>query len=489
MCQRVPKPSLMNGVSSWAALALGAALRLWFLHIRGPVGGDALGYGDIARNLVVHGVYGFTDGSGIVRSTLVRLPGYPFFVAVCFRVFGVGNYTSVVLLQISLELCGCVLLADLARRMVIAANSTSKLADGAAHSTLWLGALCPFTAIYAATPVSEALTLFFIALVLWSAQRFGEEPSGRRGWAMAMIFTLAVTGAALLRPDGALIGLAFAGALCVRRVRLHLGLARLARLAAVCVGLAVLPFVLWTARNERVFHVIQPLAPRYAIDPGIALAPGSERWFRTWTLDFVSTYEVYWAFPGDAIDIAKLPSRAFDSPVQYARTAETIADYNRELDYTPAIDAAFGRIADERIEAHPWRYYLWLPLGRIADMTLRPRTENLPVEPDWWNYGAHPGETLFAWSYAALNLAYFALSLAGLCLRPRLWQFMLLYLALRSALLGTLEGPEARYTLEFFPILFVTGGIALERILARRSAHVKPTFDDPILEAEAQSPA
>jgi hypothetical protein len=38
---------------------------------------------------------------------------------------------------------------------------------------------------------------------------------------------------------------------------------------------------------------------------------------------------------------------------------------------------------------------------------------------------------------------------------------MLVYMALRSCLLMTVEAPETRYTLECFPMLFVLGGIAI----------------------------
>jgi hypothetical protein len=41
---------------------------------------------------------------------------------------------------------------------------------------------------------------------------------------------------------------------------------------------------------------------------------------------------------------------------------------------------------------------------------------------------------------------------------------MLAYLLLRSALLTTLATPEARYTLECFPMLFALGGVALYRL-------------------------
>jgi hypothetical protein len=49
---------------------------------------------------------------------------------------------------------------------------------------------------------------------------------------------------------------------------------------------------------------------------------------------------------------------------------------------------------------------------------------------------------------------------------------MLAYLVLRSVLLLTVAAPEARYTLECFPILFALGGIAVwtgwRKIAARR---------------------
>src|SRR5271165_138109 len=104
---------------------------------------------------------------------------------------------------------------------------------------------------------------------------------------------------------------------------------------------------------------------------------------------------------------------------------------------TPELDARLGRIASQRIASHPWRYYLWLPLGRVADMWLRPRTENLPIDLDWWVWSHHQDETRFSWAYAAVNLLYVLLGFAGLCLRPRLWPWMLLYMILRSALLST----------------------------------------------------
>jgi hypothetical protein len=226
----------------------------------------------------------------------------------------------------------------------------------------------------------------------------------------------------------------------------------------------MIPFAAWTVRNWRVFHVVQPLAPRYANDPGEAGDPGWQRWVKTWCLDFVCTSDVYWPVPGSPLDLTKLPSRAFDSPAQYAETAALAADYNdadNGFDITPELDERFARLAAERVEAHPLRYYLWLPLGRVADMWLRPRVENLPIDNDWWVYAHHNDETVFSWTYAGLNALYLLPALAGLCLRPRFWPWMLLYMVMRSGLLMTIEAPETRYTLECFPVLFVLGGIAV----------------------------
>jgi hypothetical protein len=98
-------------------------------------------------------------------------------------------------------------------------------------------------------------------------------------------------------------------------------------------------------------------------------------------------------------------------------------------------------------------------------MWLRPRIENLPIDLDWWVYAHHHPETEFSWAYVAWNLLYVGLAFAGLCLRPGLrlglWPWMVFYMVLRSALLSTVEGPEARYTLEFFPLFFALGGVAV----------------------------
>ena len=178
----------------------------------------------------------------------------------------------------------------------------------------------------------------------------------------------------------------------------------------VCVLLGATPFVAWTWRNWHVFHVFEPLAPRYANDPGEDIHEGWENWTKTWSLDFVSTYGVYWNVPDNELDIKQLPRRAFDSAEQYAETASLADDYNRNgYNLTPEIDSRFAHLAEQRSVAHPMRSHVLLPLGRVADMWLRPRVENLPIDLDWWVYAHHKAETRFAWFYAALNAFYLLL--------------------------------------------------------------------------------
>jgi len=298
---------------------------------------------------------------------------------------------------------------------------------------------------------------------MWCAVRFGEKP----GWWPALGFTFAVTFAALLRPDGALVAVAFAPVLIFKLVRSgRVERRALMRVAAVCLLLAAMPFAAWTWRNWKTFQVLEPLAPRYATDPGEPSQAGWVSWVKTWCLDFASTYQVYWSVPGDTLDVSKLPARAFDSPQQYAETAALAKDYNDGGNaLTAEIDARFAKLARDRYAAHPFERHVLLPAGRMLDMWVRPRVENLPIDLDWWVYSHHNAETRFSWFYVGLNAVYLLLGLAGLCLRPKVWPWMLAYMVLRSMLLMTVEAPEARYTLECFPMLFVLGGVGLYRFM------------------------
>jgi 4-amino-4-deoxy-L-arabinose transferase-like glycosyltransferase len=450
-----------TGLYAALALAAGLALRLWFVAHVARLAGDTLLYGNIARNWMQHGVYSFTQPPAAPIPTLIRLPGYPLFLMACFRLFGVDHYTAVMYLQCVIDLLTCLLIAALAGRL---------FGRRAAMASLWLSALCPFMAIYTAAPLTEVLTLFCISLTFYSLERWRGAGVGLNRW--LWITGVAMAYSVLLRPEQGLLAAMVIPAMLwmvwpqakSRRPRLQAILP--VALAALCV---VLPLAPWTARNWRTFHVIQPLAPRYATDPGEFVSLGFQRWYRTWAIDFASTEEVYWNYDSAPVEISDLPARAFDSDSdsddQYAQTEAILNQYNRDYNATPELDARFDALAEERIHNDPIRYYVALPIARLLNMLFRPRAEMLEVPLEWWRWREHPQMTLFAAGLAALNLGYFVLGGLGLWRWRRngwgphfaLVGAMVGFVVLRCALLLTLDNSEPRYTLEFFPLLIIWG--------------------------------
>ena len=447
------------------ALLLGLALRLWFIARYAHISPDSLMYGDIAQNLLHHHIYGLTrtvDDATLIRPTLIRLPGYPLFLAAIFAVFGAGKYTAVMLFQVVLDLATCLLAAATARRL-FATNA-------AFTAALWLGCLCPFMANYTALPLTEVPTLFSIALGLYTLLRWQDSPR----WPTTLALAFALAWAVLLRPEQGMLAAILVPAMLW--ITLHplpssapaSRKLRLLQTAAVCTLIAA-PLALWTARNAHTFHVFEPLAPRYAVDPGEPNAYGFQRWFRTFAIDFASTDQCYWLYDGDTISIADLPNRAFDSDAQYETTADLLADYNQTTSASPELDARFAALAAERIHADPVRYYLALPVARVLNMILRPRADMLPLPLEWWKFSADPWA--FAWgsAYALLNLAY--LALAGLAFGRARWlprdrpvvYAMLATILCRCLLLLTIDNSEPRYTLEFYPVLIILGAATITR--------------------------
>jgi hypothetical protein len=185
------------------------------------------------------------------------------------------------------------------------------------------------------------------------------------------------------------------------------------------------------------------------------------RWVRSLAADFTATNEIYWNGNSDRIDPGNLPARAYDNAAQYQETQHILEQYNATTTLTPELDARFAQLAAERARAHPVRYYLGLPLLRLADMWLRPRVETLNVPLRWWQYAQHPAATRVAIFCGALNLAYLVAAFCGALRWPRLAGSMVGLIALRSLLLATLEAPEPRYTLECFPLLMVLAAVGL----------------------------
>jgi len=472
------------------------ALRLIFFVHFPAVTDDSRIYAELATNWLQHGVYGqtqVTEGAKQIVPTDARLPGYPAFLAAIFRLFGAGNYKAALLMQILLDLGTCLIVADLARRAV---------SERAARIAFVLATLCPFLANYASAALTETLEIFFTALALDGAaaalNRMHTAGAGKGAGMLWAATGTAIAACILLRPDGGILLAAIAFYLAVaapegasgfegptaslkRCPDTKLESPRLrpdtkpggakamphtrheffgSRLAAgiIVVVFALTPLAPWTIRNFRTLHRFQPLAPRYANETDELVPRGFNRWVKTWMVDYVSVEEIYWNVPGDKIDPQKLPSRALENPAARDATLAVIADYNDASDITPELDGRFNQLAADRIRAHPVRYYFALPLLRIADMWLRPRTELLPIDARWWELNDDAKRSVVAVGFGLLNLAYVAAALLALARRRSVirWAGLLIgFVLLRSAFLGTLENPEPRYVLECYPVVIV----------------------------------
>ncbi|MGA8621176.1 MAG: glycosyltransferase family 39 protein [Candidatus Sulfotelmatobacter sp.] len=452
-----------------AANLAALALRLLFvLHFPAVVDDSRL-YADIAENWLQHGVYGITNSDQVVP-TLSRLPGYPAFLAAIFAIFGWSNFRAVLLIQVLFDLGTCFIVADLARRV---------FSERAAKAAFMLAALCPFLANYTAAALTETLEIFFTALALDLAVyglgtlRDDVDSNSRRSSKIWLACGLSIAASILLRPDGGILFGAVAAYLFLLFLR-HAFQRRVGRekpgvhgpapsaLPILRAGLiltigAFAPLVPWMLRNLHTMHRFEPLAPRYANDSDELVMTGFNRWAKTWIADYTSVQEIYWKVPGDAIDVTRLPRRAFDSPQQRQETEQLFADYNQDHELTSELDARFAALAAERVRAAPLRYYVWLPALRIADMWLRPRTELLPSDPRWWEFDDEPVWLAVSIVFGLVNLAYVALAAAALLRWRRLpgIGLFVLFLLVRSLFLGILENPEPRYTLECYPVVIV----------------------------------
>ncbi len=438
----------------WIVTLAAVALRLLFLFRFPAITTDSMVYGDIAKNWLQHGVYGLS-GPDEISPTYIRLPGYPAFLAAVFAIFGMEHYRAVLVLQVLVDVGTCFLIANIARRVI---------SPRAAKASFLLAALCPFLASYAAAALTETLEVFFTVLAFDCALVGFEKVDRIRPW---LGCGLAIGAAILLRPDGGLVLLVIELYLAVLIVRawiqkragapaLH-NPTQLIRAGFVIALLAFAPLVPWALRNQHTLHRFEPLAPRYANQEDEFVPPGFNRWVKTWMADYASVEELYWPVPGDVMDVEKLPNRAFDSDAQREQTTTLLADYNQVLHVTPELDVRFAALAEQRIRHAPLRYYVWLPLVRIADMWLRPRTETLPSDTRWWEFNDDPKWSALAVTLGVINILYIGAASAGL-VRAR-WSIalglILTFILLRSLFLGSLENPEPRYTLEAYFVVIV----------------------------------
>jgi hypothetical protein len=461
---------------------------------------DARLYTVLAQNVLLHGVY---SGSLTppLEPTYVRVPGYPLFIAGIYRVFGVDNATAVRVAQAVIETVTCWMVACLALALVPTAWPERRRWR-VQCAALGLAAVCPFTAIYVTTELTEVLAIALGTAIAWLALRAlredssdcqGEAGGRRRAWAWWFAAGLAGGALAIVRPEGGLLTAGAGAAIVLAAVwqwrSRKPGLSRVATRLARCGVPLVLGFLAcdgpWIIRNATVFGIFQPTAPRAAAMPEEFVAPGYGRWLRTWVNKpkYVEPFE----FDQDRarFSIDQLPPRAFDSPEERQLVAELFSRYNdgepglaarssrsanEPAGITPALDARFETLALVRIRRHPVRYYVSLPVERVFWMWAGPHSQYYPFDGDLLplaELDRNMHQHIWLSIFALLTLAWSVFGVAGAArlLSEPASRFGLVLLAMlvvpRLVLLGTMENPEPRFMVGLFPFLSALGGVAM----------------------------
>ena len=433
------------------AILSGIGLRLLFVFRFPAITPDGRLYLSIAETWSRFGVYG-TDPT---TPSSLRMPGYPAFLAGIHLVFGSIRPTSVYLIQAAIDLATCVLVGLLGATL---------FGRRVGRTAFVLALLCPFTANYVSLVLTESLAIFTTALALLIG--FLALARLRQGLPVGyLVGTGAAIGSGILiRPDGAIllpvVALAF-----LARAREEGWKRALGATAIVCtVSLGLL--LPWGIRNAMAFHRFQVLPPAVIVGKGERVAVGFNRWLSTWILDYVSDQDVWWkTFSHEPIDPGTLPQRAFGSAGDPARTLSLIAEFNQTRTVAETLDRKFDELAAERIRDHPVSYYVLIPLGRMTDMWLRPRTEMLPLESRWWEF-QNAKNSWISIGYAGINLVFLTLAAYGALghLRRREVWILLGFAFLRTAMIATVGNPcspEERYTLECYPVVLVLAAAGL----------------------------
>jgi len=469
-----------NFSSAIAALAAGACLRFFFV-LKYPAGsGDSVLYEQIAANWLKYHVYAMNVG-GAITPVDIRVPGYPAFLAVIYWLSGKTGPSArfwVMTAQVWVDLLTCVVTACLAATLLA-------LATGRVHRwrvflvTVWLTALCPFTANYVAVPLTEAVATFFTTLtilflcllllrgrgeILW-VETNSVNLHFKEGWFAAFAGVSAGFGT-LFRPETPLLLMTGCVVLAWYFLRGSLWQGRwgqIIRMIALMAFGCLLPLTPWAVRNAITLREGQLLAPKNSNLPGELVPFGFMAWEKTWLFRVRDVYLVAWKLNDQPINLDDVPVRAFDTPEEKERVAALLEPYNDEVTLTPEEDAGFAQLARERNARHPLRTYVWLPAARAFMLWFSPRIELLPLSgqvlplADAWEND--PVDQVVTAGFELLIALY---ALFGVWGAVVLWRrsparvavgIIVGYIVVRTVFMATLETPEPRYMLVCFPAL------------------------------------
>src|SRR5215813_1761724 len=325
----------------WFACALLVVIAFGFrlfiaLRLPNDTPDDGRVYAQIARNVLERHVYSH-DSQPPFAPTLIRLPGYPLFLAGLYAVFGHDNNTAVRIAQALIDTATCALIAVVAFLWVPREERKTTAAVGA----LALAAICPFTVIYVSTILTEVITSF-LAVLMCLLATLAFQARGRTRALILWAFTGLVSGSAVFfRPDSGLFAAAIGSTIVICAVVNKLRNTRVPRKVSVANGFYAaaifslafcMVLVPWTIRNYRTFHLFQPLSPAHGEMPGEFVPRGYLAWLRSWLSDGRYIGPFLWSLDSAQIIMDDFPDEAFDSDEERDRVEELITKYNHPPD-------------------------------------------------------------------------------------------------------------------------------------------------------------
>lgn len=180
-------------------------------------------------------------------------------------------------------------------------------------------------------------------------------------------------------------------------------------------------------------------------------------WIRTWMTDetYSDVYRPAFA-PGDrSFDPRELPQSIFDSAEEREQVLQVLDRYDQTGRFTPEMNDQFQSIANQRIKRAPLRFFLWLPVTRIASM---------------WLTGFSTDNRF----HRFLRILFVLPILIGGTLGFAVWarsgplaELLILVMLTRTLFFAYHYAPEARYIVEAYPTMIAACGITAAAIWVR----------------------
>lgn len=364
------------------------------------------------------------------------MPLYPLFIAGVYAVFGEHN-VAVRIAQSVIDLITCLLMAFVS--LNLAAPSSRRSA--AMSSLIIYGCLSWFTLFWTRYILTETLAIFLTMLAV--TMSITALRNGPWRW----LFVGAICGLAVLtRADSVLLVLAFCLFLTVQIARRRSS----ASVAGFLLFCSAIPLVLapWIVRNYLVLEKFQPLASEFGRARGGDVPTGYIRWIRTWMADqsYAKALEPVFHPGSRSFDPHNLPDSTFDSPEERERVYSLIARYDEDGNFSAQLSDEFRVLANERIRRAPMRFFLWLPLRRVASMWLTGFATSRPFHR-------------LLRILSVLPILIGGVLGFAICARNRAVVELLILIILTRTIFFGFYGSEERYIVEAYPLMIAACGV------------------------------